>query len=110
MSRDKRYVKLIQSAAWRKLRAKKLAECPLCQRCKEAGRLVPATEVHHTLPVETARSASQMQQLMFSYANLESLCHDCHAEAHRRLMSHSGQEARKRRETGARAFADRYLK
>ena len=36
---------------WRKLRARKLAEEPRCERCLTSGRLTPATEVHHRKPI-----------------------------------------------------------
>lgn len=109
MSKDPRYIRLIQSKAWRNLRDRKLRDQPLCEHCQREGRLVPATEVHHAVPVETARTAEGMRMLMFTPGNLVSLCHDCHAAAHRRLNSHGKEEAARRRQQEAAAFARRYL-
>ena len=100
---------MIQSKAWRDLRTRKLHDQPLCEHCRREGRLTPATEVHHAVPVETARTAEGMRRLMFAPGNLVSLCHDCHAEAHRRLRSHGKEEAARRKQQEAAAFARRYL-
>ena len=37
--------------AWRKIRDRYLAEHPLCEKCREAGRLTNAEEVHHIKPL-----------------------------------------------------------
>ena len=54
MAKDKDYRRLIHSNRWIKLRRAKLTACPLCEDCKETGRITPATEVHHIKPVEDA--------------------------------------------------------
>ncbi len=55
-------------AGWRKVRAAKLADNPLCQRCEERGRTTLATEVHH-------RDHDQFNRRP---ENLESVCTPCH--------------------------------
>jgi 5-methylcytosine-specific restriction endonuclease McrA len=60
---------------WRKLRARKLADEPRCERCLVGGRLTPATEVHHRKPMSEGGSK-------YDWDNLQSVCGDCQDEAH----------------------------
>jgi 5-methylcytosine-specific restriction endonuclease McrA len=60
---------------WRKLRARKLADQPRCERCLSGGRLTPATEVHHRTPI--SRGGNK-----YDWDNLESVCGECQGEAH----------------------------
>lgn len=91
MSRNKNYVRLINSTAWRQLRHDMLVLHPLCQMCEAEGRERFATEVHHVKPIESIDDATVQQYLAYDRNNLLCLCHDCHVLAHRRLMSHAGQ-------------------
>ena len=36
---------------WRKIRALYISKHPLCEECEQAGRLIPATEAHHIIPL-----------------------------------------------------------
>lgn len=56
---------------WRKLRERFLSKHPLCAHCEKVGRLIPATEVHHILPV--AEGGSDREE------NLLGLCKPCHS-------------------------------
>lgn len=106
--KDSKYYRLIQSTRWRELRRRKLNDQPLCEICLEQrGLYVPATEVHHKVPCETAES--NMERLMFSYDNLQSLCHKCHQDEHRRLMSRSRAEIEARNAARTKRFAERFL-
>lgn len=89
MSKDANYNRMINSKEWLTLRNKKLGRNPLCQDCMSDGYYVPATEVHHITPVESAANLREMESLMFSYDNLRSLCHNCHAATHMQMKSHS---------------------
>ena len=89
MSRNPHYIKMINSNKWKLLRAKKLQSNPVCEVCEANNRSTLATEVHHTVPVESVSHELGMRQLMFDYNNLQSLCHSCHSDAHRRAFSHS---------------------
>ena len=60
------------NAAWRKVRAQKLLDNPLCERCEKAGRVRPATRVHHA--DRDARNNAE--------GNLEALCKPCHEAEH----------------------------
>ena len=56
---------------WRKVRGLYLARHPLCELCQQAGRLVPATEVHHRLPIDDGGTDAD--------DNLQALCKSCHS-------------------------------
>ena len=96
MGRDKDYVKMINSARWRELRGRALAAHPLCQDCEAQGLWVPATEVHHVVPVETAFGYAEKERLMFNPTNLRCLCHSCHMREHRDAGKNT-REGRKQR-------------
>ena len=58
---------------WRKLRARFLADHPLCEECLRAGRAVAATDVDHIIPHRGN------PDLMWDEENLQALCHSCHS-------------------------------
>lgn len=76
------YQRLINSYRWQLLRKKKFMANPICEECKEHGRVTPAEEVHHVVPVETGKDEAEMTRLAYDYNNLRSLCKACHARAH----------------------------
>lgn len=56
---------------WRKVRKQVLQrDNYLCVMCAKQGRITPATDVDHIIPV--AKGGSNMPD------NLQSLCHECH--------------------------------
>jgi 5-methylcytosine-specific restriction protein A len=57
---------------WRRARQVFLARNPLCVRCREAGRLEPATVVDHRVP-HRGRA-----ELFWDEANWQGLCKRCH--------------------------------
>lgn len=108
MKRNKTYVRMINSMRWVRLRRQKLMDCPWCEMCKVR---TPAVEVHHKVPVESVSSPLDMERLMFDYANLQSLCHQCHVQVHVDLKSKSKETQRQRaenetKEAIARLFGD----
>jgi 5-methylcytosine-specific restriction protein A len=58
--------------AWKKIRARFLSKHPLCEQCKKAGRLTPAEEVHHILPLADGGTNDE--------SNLMALCKSCHSK------------------------------
>lgn len=72
-----------QSTAWRKLRAVKLQQQPLCEECLKSGRPTPAQMVDHIRPINKGGASLDL-------ANLQSLCNSCHNRK-------SGQERHRRR-------------
>ena len=57
--------------AWKRIRDRYIAVHPLCEECKRQGKLTPATEVHHILPL--ARGGTHDE------SNLMALCTPCHS-------------------------------
>jgi 5-methylcytosine-specific restriction endonuclease McrA len=57
--------------AWMKVRERVLKANPLCVHCKRAGWVTAATEVDHEVPLSKGGNNDD--------ANLQGLCHDCHA-------------------------------
>ena len=55
---------------WRKVRLMQLARHPLCTTCQDMGKVVPATEVHHIIPIRDGGR--------HALANLLSLCQTHH--------------------------------
>ena len=72
-----------QSSAWRKLRAVKLHQQPLCEECLRRGIMTPAQMVDHIRPINKGGAALDQK-------NLQSLCHACHNRK-------SGQERHRRK-------------
>ena len=109
MAKDETYKRLINTARWQRLRKSVLTARPLCERCEVEGYTTPACEVHHRVPVESAITPREKEQLMFDPANLEALCHDCHVIRHTEL-GRSGKEAtKKRNEEQTRAVVGRFF-
>ena len=63
-------------SAWRRIRDRHIALHPLCERCKEQGRYVRATLVHHIKEIADGGTHDE--------DNLMSLCVSCHERIHRR--------------------------
>jgi len=57
---------------WKKIRARFLLQHPLCVQCEQEGRLTPAHEVHHILPLADGGTNDQ--------GNLLALCKSCHSK------------------------------
>ena len=61
-----------QSAPWRRLRAVKLEQNPMCEECERNGRYTPAQMVDHIVPINKGGASLDIE-------NLQSLCNACHA-------------------------------
>ncbi len=79
---------------WEKLRAAALArDLHLCQPCKRAGRVTPATEVDHITP--------KAQGGTDTLENTQAICGPCHrAKTAREAAEAQGRTVRKRRRIG----------
>jgi hypothetical protein len=64
--------------------------------------------VHHIVPVETQHTLRDMETMMFSPTNLETLCHACHVERHRELRSKSKQTIKERERIKLQRFKDTF--
>jgi 5-methylcytosine-specific restriction protein A len=60
--------------AWKKIREAYLRSHPLCELCREGGRLVPATTVHHKQKLTEGGT--------HAHSNLQSMCESCHSRYH----------------------------
>ena len=58
--------------AWKRIRDRYIQEHPLCEQCQAKGKLTPAEEFHHILPL--ARGGTHARE------NLMALCKPCHSE------------------------------
>ena len=92
------YNRLINSTRWSAIRVRQLAEHPFCELCAKKGVYYQtgATEVHHIIPVDSARTEEEAERLAYSPDNLSSLCRACHSKLHAAERSHS-KEAHQRR-------------
>lgn len=57
---------------WKRIRDRYISEHPLCEKCREAGKLTPAEEVHHVRPLSKGGTHDR--------SNLMALCKKCHSE------------------------------
>ncbi len=104
MSRDPRYQRLLNDRRWRELRIAYLREHPLCERCIREGKaagvpegyITPAIDVHHRVPVETAKTLQEMERLAYDWNNLEALCIPCHSRTHREMGKGTKELAKQR--------------
>lgn len=56
---------------WREIRQRFVSENPLCEECAKEGRLTPAEEVHHIIPMSHGGT--------HDWNNLMALCKSCHS-------------------------------
>lgn len=83
MHHDEAVERFYTTRAWRKSRAAFLSERGgLCEICLGKGLIVPATEVHHKIPI-TPENLND-PRITLDHANLMALCEDCHHEQHQR--------------------------
>lgn len=83
--RQKQYDKYVRSPdhnkkyghEWKRIRARYVAEHPLCEQCLKEGRITPVEEVHHILPLNWGGTNAK--------SNLMSVCHSCHQKIHHQL-------------------------
>ena len=104
-----KYRQLINSQRWVKLRAKKASASPLCEACLGRDITTPVQEVHHIVPIESAPDFETMRLLAYDIKNLQSLCIDCHKEAHRELKSNSVEEIQRRNKKRTKNFVEKFL-
>jgi len=57
--------------AWKHIRDRYIAAHPLCEQCQKEGRITPAQEVHHIIPLSRGGT--------HSVDNLMALCKSCHS-------------------------------
>jgi 5-methylcytosine-specific restriction endonuclease McrA len=65
---------------WMRISRQIRRERPLCQRCREQGRITAAELVHHCIPVDR----DKVRLLHVNPRDLMSLCRVCHETLHGR--------------------------
>jgi len=80
-SEDQRFY---ANSRWRKFRKEFLEDYPLCVRCAEDGKTVPAAHVHHFI----ARKIDPM--MAFDRWNCMALCPSCHSRIEAKRKSEGG--------------------
>ena len=76
---NKQALQLIyQSRRWKRVRAIKIINNPLCEDCLLEGKTIQVQEVHHIIPIEVR------PDLAFDYDNLMSLCVEHHKKRDRK--------------------------
>ena len=63
--------------AWKCIRDRHIVQHPLCEQCEKEGKLIPAAEVHHKIPISKGGTHAR--------ENLMSLCRSCHNKIHHEL-------------------------
>ena len=117
MSRDPKYQKLLNSKRWKQLRMAYLQEHPLCERCyregiEQRGKLYKrsAIDLHHKVPVESAHTLAEMEQLAFDWHNLQALCIPCHAKTHKEMGKNKKENVKERKDIRLQRWIDRQSK
>lgn len=74
--------KIYKSTRWRKLRALKIAEQPLCEMCLKEGKTTIAEDVHHIESFMSTDDKVLRIALAYDYENLMSICKTHHQMIH----------------------------
>lgn len=74
--------KIYKSTRWRKLRALKIAEQPLCEMCLKEGKTTIAEDVHHIQSFMSTDDKVLRIALAYDYENLMSICKTHHQMIH----------------------------
>ena len=106
MSRDPRYQRLLNSPRWKNIRREYLQAHPLCERCEREGFVRSAIDVHHKVPVESAKTEQEMERLAYNPANLEALCIPCHIKTHQEMRSHTKEKVKENKARARRRFME----
>ena len=78
--------KAYASPEWRKLRDWYMKQHPICEECLKNGKVTPASSVHHLK--SPFKNGEINYTLLLDAANLESVCHICHANIHNKQLGH----------------------
>lgn len=76
---------IYNSGRWRKLKSEYYQNHPLCELCLKDGKVTPAEDIHHIIPILKGRSIEEQKRLGFDYNNLMALCKEHHQKIHKEL-------------------------
>ena len=108
MSRDKEYQRLLNSKRWSELRAWKMQQSPLCELCLAGNFVRSSVDIHHIVPVESAKSRDEMERLCFDPSNLQALCIPCHIRVHQEARSHTKAKVQENKKKGLERWIARH--
>lgn len=74
--------KVYSTTRWKKLRAAKFANDPLCEMCRDEGKVTVAEDIHHITSFMSTEDPIQREYLAYDYNNLMSLCKVHHQQVH----------------------------
>ena len=105
MSRDPRYQKLLNSKRWQ------IVKCivwrrtkGMCEECLKVGLKRPGVDCHHIIPVESAKTEQEMEQLAYNPSNIRLLCVACHIKTHQEMLSHTKEKVRENKARARQRF------
>lgn len=81
---DSERKKVYSSVRWRRLRALKFANNPLCELCEKKGIVSGAEDIHHITSF-MVDDPDERYWLAYDYNNLMSLCKQCHQNIHNKV-------------------------
>lgn len=111
VAKDK--AEVYNSKEWKELRAMKLRSTNgLCESCLKDGIVTPARCVHHVVPIETARTKTEMWHLAIDCGvqGLQALCFACHARIHKEMGSSTAKIVKARADARQERWADSIVK
>ena len=79
---EKRRREIYSTTRWRKLRAAKERDNPLCEICLANDRVTPTEDIHHITTFVDIDDALRRKDVAYNYDNLQSLCKVCHQKIH----------------------------
>jgi 5-methylcytosine-specific restriction protein A len=92
-NKKREYQEIYQDKRWKFIRAAKLREKPICERCEQKNRVTTADQVHHKIPFAWGRSPEEIDRLAFDYDNMMSVCNSCHDEIHVELEQNNKRKS-----------------
>ena len=68
--------------------------------------MTAAVDVHHRVPVESAKTEQEMERLAYNPANLEALCIPCHIKTHQEMRSHTKEKVKENKARARQRFME----
>ena len=88
--RVQEFQSIYQTSKWKRLKAAKRLNNPICEICEAKGITSPTEDIHHKIPFSLGETPSEVQSLAYDYRNLLSVCRVCHTKIHQNLRNQKG--------------------
>lgn len=79
---EKRRREIYSSTRWRKLRAAKLMQNPLCEICLANDKTTIGIDIHHIVSFVKIDDPLRRKDIAYDFDNLMTLCKICHQKLH----------------------------